>query len=249
MTKINTGHELAAQCLNIAKNYKTLYVMGCFGAPMTEANKKRYKNNNSFNKRASRQKMIDNATGDTFGFDCVCLIKGILWGWNGDTSKNYGGAAYKSNNVPDIGTEQMINACVNVSDDFHNVEIGELLWMPGHVGIYVGKGLAVECSPAWKNCVQITACNTTIPGYKRRNWKKHGELPYVLYHIGAQGAAGDPIGPAGTNEKPSDWAQSACIKAVGLGVIQGDGSGHYGWKDPLTREQAIVILDRLGLLK
>lgn len=30
--------------------HKTLYVMGCFGAPLTTANKKRYSSNNSYNK-------------------------------------------------------------------------------------------------------------------------------------------------------------------------------------------------------
>ena len=39
-----TNHELVEKCIDIAKNYKTLYVMGCFGAPMTAANKKRYIN-------------------------------------------------------------------------------------------------------------------------------------------------------------------------------------------------------------
>lgn len=28
--------------IDAAQNYKTLYVMGCFGAPMTAANKTRY---------------------------------------------------------------------------------------------------------------------------------------------------------------------------------------------------------------
>lgn len=31
-----------------ALSSKTLYVMGCFGAPMTEGNKERYKNNRAF---------------------------------------------------------------------------------------------------------------------------------------------------------------------------------------------------------
>ena len=35
--------------VDIAKKYKTLYVMGCFGAPMTETNKKRYTNNHEYN--------------------------------------------------------------------------------------------------------------------------------------------------------------------------------------------------------
>ena len=101
---IKTGKELATACLNVAKNYKTLYVMGCFGAPMSDSNKSRYIQHNSYNQKASRKAMINAASYDTFGFDCVCLIKGLLWGWNGSTDKIYGGATYATNGVPDIGT-------------------------------------------------------------------------------------------------------------------------------------------------
>lgn len=31
--------ELVAKVVDIAKHYKTLYVMGCFGAPLTDTNK------------------------------------------------------------------------------------------------------------------------------------------------------------------------------------------------------------------
>lgn len=173
--------DFVAILKDIAQNYNTLYVMGCFGAPMTSANKERYTTNTDYNKKSKRTKMINAATSDTFGFDCVCLIKGVLWGWCGDYSKVYGGATYISNGVPDIGADEIINVCSNVSTDFNNIEIGELVWMKGHVGIYIGDGLAVECSPAWKNKVQITACNRTISGYNRRNWTKHGKLPYITY--------------------------------------------------------------------
>ena len=87
-----TNTEFVAKLKDIATNYKTLYVMGCFGAPMTTANKKRYTQNHSYNKQASRTAMINAATSDTFGFDCVCLIKGVLWGWSGDKNKTCGGA-------------------------------------------------------------------------------------------------------------------------------------------------------------
>lgn len=173
--------DFVAILKDIALNYKTLYVMGCFGAPMTTANKRRYTTNYSYNKQSSRAKMINSASADTFGFDCVCLIKGVLWGWCGDKTKTYGGATYTSNGVPDIGADEIINVCSNVSTDFNNIEIGELVWMKGHVGIYIGDGLAVECSPAWANKVQITACNKSVKGYNRRNWTKHGKLPYIEY--------------------------------------------------------------------
>ena len=119
-----------------------------------------------------------------WGFDCVGLIKAVLWGWEGNTAKSYGGAVYASNGVPDVTADTMISKCSDVSTDFNNISIGEFLWMKGHCGIYIGDGLAVESTPAWKNGVQITACNCTKKGYNSRYWNKHGKLPYIIYRKG-----------------------------------------------------------------
>lgn len=180
-TKCTTNIDLANRLKEVATNYKTLYVMGCFGAPMNDSNKKRYCNNHDYNKDEKRTAMIQAATADTFGFDCVCLIKGVLWGWNGNVNATYGGAYYKSNDVPDVSANGMIKLCKDVTTDFSNIEIGEAVWMEGHIGVYVGGGLAVECTPKWSNNVQLTACNQTVSGYNRRNWTKHGKLPYIEY--------------------------------------------------------------------
>ena len=55
--------------------------------------------------------------------------------------------------------------------------------MPGHWGMYIGDGLAVECTPIWDNGAQITAVQNigTKAGYLARNWQKHGKLPWVEY--------------------------------------------------------------------
>lgn len=197
---IKTAAELAAMCKKVATEYKTLYVMGCFGAPMTAANKERYSRNHSYNQQTVRTVMIKSATSDTFGFDCVCLIKAILWGWSGNKGHVYGGAAYNTNGVPDINSEQMIAKCKDVSTDFSKLQIGELLWMQGHVGIYIGSGKAVECTPAWKNGVQITDVLNVKSGTGHR-WVKHGKLPYVTY---AEKAEDKPVvdTPAKTEAKP-----------------------------------------------
>lgn len=181
MSTIMKASDFVAKLKDIATNYKTLYVMGCFGAPMTTANKKRYIDHHPYNKQPARVKLINAASADTFGFDCVCLIKGVLWGWSGDKSKIYGGAKYATNGVPDADANAMINLCSEVSTDFSNIEVGEAVWTNGHIGVYIGNGLAVECTPAWKNRVQITACNCSKPGYNTRKWKKHGKLPYIDY--------------------------------------------------------------------
>lgn len=184
---INTAAELVAACKDLATNHKTLYIMGCFGAPMNAKNKARYTNNHDYNKKAARTKKINAATADTFGFDCVCMIKGLLWGWDGDVTEIYGGAKYMTSRVPDIGADQMITKCKDVSTNFSKIQAGELLWMKGHVGIYIGDGLCVECTPAWKDCVQITAVHNIgkKAGYNGRKWTKHGKLQYVTYGAAA----------------------------------------------------------------
>jgi len=171
---------------NIANDYKTLYVMGCFGAPMNATNKKRYTSNNAYNKQPSRTKMINNASSDTFGFDCVNLLKGIFWGWNGDKKKTYGGATYNSNGVPDVNANSMYkNYCKGHSTNFKKIEVGEFLWMEGHIGVYIGNGLAVECTPAWKNKVQITAVGNIgkKKGYNTRVWSGHGKSVFLDYDV------------------------------------------------------------------
>lgn len=205
---IMTNLQLKDKLLNIAKYYNTLYIMGCIGAPLTKDNKAYYTKNHSYNMNPSRTAMINRASNDTFGFDCVNLIKSILWGWTGDKSQRYGGAKYASNGVPDVNANGMIQLCKDVSADFSKIEIGEAVWMSGHIGVYVGDGLAVECTPAWNNCVQITACNCDKIGYHRRNWIKHGKLPWVEY-IGGQKSeiekALEQLTEAGIIKSPEYW--------------------------------------------
>ena len=183
MGTVMKASDFITKLKDIAVNYKTLYVMGCFGAPMTSKNKTRYCNNHAYNRKANRTKFIQAASTDTFGFDCVCLIKAVLWGWNGDKNKTYGGAKYKSNGVPDVSADGMIKLCSDLSTDFTKIEVGEAVWTNGNIGIYIGDGLAIECTPAWKNKVQITACNFAKSGYNTRIWKKHGKLPYIEYDV------------------------------------------------------------------
>lgn len=177
--------EFIAKLKDVEKNYKTLYVMGCFGAPMTPSNKEKYCSNHEYNRQANRSKLIRNASSDTFGFDCVNLIKGIMWGWTGDKKKAYGGAKYASNGVPDTNADGMIKLCSGVTTDFSKIEVGEAVWCKGHIGVYIGSGLAIECTPAWKNKVQITAVKNigTKSGYNARTWTKHGKLPFIEYDV------------------------------------------------------------------
>lgn len=179
--KVMTNKKLVDICTNIAKERKTLYVNGGFGRNLTEENKKYYINGWSYNRGLLRKPKIQNASYDTYGFDCICLIKAIRMGWNGNTLDPTCGVRYVG--AWDITDELMLNECVDVSTNFEKIEAGEMLWNPGHAGIYIGNGLAVECTPSWSDGVQITGVsNIGKPvGYNTRKWTKHGKLPWVDY--------------------------------------------------------------------
>lgn len=185
MAYVMSNTEFVKKAKEIAEKYKTLYVMGCFGACLNDKGKARYTANDPYNKQAARVKMIMGCDDDTFGFDCVGLIKGILWGWKGsqDKTKNYGGAKYVANGVPDTNAGGMFQKCMEQSSDWTKIIPGECLRCDGHIGIYIGDGLAVESTPMWKNGVQITAVANIKKStkYPNRTWLKHGKLQYIEY--------------------------------------------------------------------
>lgn len=163
--------------LKKASNSKTLYVMGGFGAPAGYgSNRTRYSNNQPYNKRPERTAKIKSASDNTFFFDCVGLVKGILWGWDARTNSVYGGADYVSNNVPDIDAkEMMFSGCKDAKriSTISDIDPGEFLWFDGHCGVYLGSGKTIESTPSGSDGVQIR-------NYDGR-WTYHGHLKYVDY--------------------------------------------------------------------
>lgn len=122
---------------------------------------------------------LNKKSGNAVLSDCSGMIKGILWG--------YPNVKYESNNVPDINANTIISRCIGVSTNFSNIEVGEVVWISGHIGVYMGNGQVVECTIAWDNGVQITNLNN-INGKGAshgRTWVKHGKLPYVDYSSGS----------------------------------------------------------------
>lgn len=150
--------------------------------------------------------------GKKFEFDCVCMIKAILWGFIG-IKEGHGGAVYASNGVPDISTEQMINVCSDVSSDFANIKIGQMVWMPGHVGMCTkpidesGYGEITEATVAfgWSGIIKTRIDkygNRTFEGSNETSnpWQKFGYLPYIDYEEEIEPT------PEPTNDiKVGDW--------------------------------------------
>jgi hypothetical protein len=172
--------SFVSKLYEIATTKKTVYAWGMFGSTITkervQGKAKQYPYWYTDRKVASVFSPLYGSNPPVWGFDCIGLIKGVLWGWNGDESKTYGGAIYASNGVPDVSADGMIGKCSNVSTNFNSIAVGEFLWMKGHCGIYIGNGKVVESSPKWANGVQVTDLTA-------RNWLKHGKLPWVEYSV------------------------------------------------------------------
>ena len=197
MGVIMTAGEIVRRHLAAARDVKTIYMYACYGFQVCEetiAAKARQNLNGWYTqKNIDKLKAVAGETPPVWGFDCVNLTKGILWGWTGDESKRYGGAVYASGGVPDTNADGMIKCCREVSGNFSRVMPGEGLWTRGHWGLYVGGGLAVECTNrvGWKDGVQVTSVWNVgkAAGFNGRMWEKHGFLPWVDY----EAAPADPM--------------------------------------------------------
>ena len=159
--------------LQMVTELPTMYIKGGIGRPLTDANKKKAIEQYSYNK--NREKKIMAASSATFGFDCVGVIKSLLWGFCGDVTKAIGGAKYKSNGVPDVNEDGMLDLCTDVSSDMSFILPGEFLYMKGHCGIYIGENKVIECTPSFFDGVGYTRIS-------ERKWTKHGKLPSIDYN-------------------------------------------------------------------
>ena len=101
--------------------------------------------------------------------DCVGLVKGYCW-----FDPEAQSIGYAVNGMPDIATEQMIEWCDEKGSMSTMPEIpGLLLWMDGHVGIYIGDGYAIEAMGTRYGVVK-----TQVAG---RGWQKWGKIPCIEY--------------------------------------------------------------------
>ena len=221
----------------ICNELKTLYVKGGFGIVLTDKGKKRVIDAYDYNKK--KEKIILAADNDTFAFDCCGLVKGIIWGFNGDKTKVYGGAKYETNGLDDLNEKGLLNICNDLSDDFTKLCPGELLYMPGHCGIFIGDERVIESSPSGSNGVQ---CNNISD----KKWRVHAKLPMIEYPGESQKVNLQvpkyylKIGNMG-NE--INKLQRALNKVINADLVV---DGKFG---PLTKKALIDFQYKYGLIK
>lgn len=189
MEKLYKAKDYVEMLYTIKDHLKTYYGYGACGAPAD------YKYVNRSYEDNRQRYGVPNAPAGSFIFDCAGFAyKAIPWGFCGDPTKCYGGAVWPAKGQPlsKLDTNDILSICTDVSDDFLNIQPAEVLYIPGHVGIYAGNGLALECTSGWNaNKVietQVLNVNNFVAPKYARIWQKHGKLPFIDYE-----AAEDPV--------------------------------------------------------
>ena len=110
--------------------------------------------------------------------DCVGLIKGYLWSDTATSKPKY-------NSAQDVSANGMLSKC-KVSGTMGTMPDipGILVFMPGHVGVYIGDGYVVEARGHEYGVVKTKL--------KNRPWRNWGKCPYISY-ITADGEADIPL--------------------------------------------------------
>lgn len=102
--------------------------------------------------------------------DCVGLIKGYLWSENAETAPKY-------NSAQDVSANGMLNKCKERGNISSMPEIpGILVFMTGHVGVYIGDGKVIEARGFNYGVVETEL--------KDRGWTSWGKCPWIDYPKG-----------------------------------------------------------------
>ena len=99
--------------------------------------------------------------------DCVGLIKGYLWSENPNSSPLY--SAKQDKDVNGMKANCSERGTLETMPDIPGV----LVFMPGHVGVYVGNGKVIEARGHAYGVVE-----TNLVG---RGWKEWGKLNWIEY--------------------------------------------------------------------
>lgn len=239
--------EFVAKIIDICENYDTVYLYGGIGGLLSdsviEEKVRQYPALNT----PDRVAIFNSLKGKSYGFDCVNLFKAVGWGWNGSKTERYGGVKYASNGVTDDSADSLIARCKNVSIYFSDIKIGSLVWLPGHVGVYVGGGKVIECTPIWKDGVQYSDCYN-VTGQTKNNgryWKRHGLIPWIDYS--------DAVEP----KKPVPQAQKPAKEAIHVGdkvkvlnpIVYGTNQKFHRWYASYTVMEVIGDRAVIGIGK
>lgn len=175
-----TSEEFVKQAKTIAASH-TMYASGTFGQLFSESFIKQKQSQYPLWYSPYRVEAIrrEAASGPLYLFDCCGLIKAIIWNWPN--------TKYASNGMKDVNDFGIwANYCEERSANFSDIEPGEIMHLPGHVGIYIGNGKVIEATTRWKNKVLVSSIYKDDEYF--RQWEAHGKLTLLDYTKGGQPA-------------------------------------------------------------
>ena len=170
-----TAKGLVEYCKQ-ALGWKTVYMWGGLMKTVTQAfidyKKKQYPKYYS----EARVKQLQTKIGNYYGCDCVGLIKSYLFG-------GINSPKYKSK--WDTNTRGMYSVSKTKGTIETLPEIpGLILYMKGHVGVYIGNGECIECTLGKYGDGVV---KTKVAG---RGWTHWLQLPWLDYNDGIETECG-----------------------------------------------------------
>lgn len=212
MAILMTAKEFIEKVKEVQKT-STVYMWGTYGQVLDNAlidyKANQYPSKNTPARVARHKQLVGKGYS---AWDCVGLIKGILWGWEKGKSPKYRGSE-----VPDVGSDSMYkNYTTNQSTDFKNILPGEVVWITGHIGVYIGDGLVIEATSrstgGFTDNVLISALGNhgAVKGYPTRSWTHHGRLRWIDY------TSVPKPDPKPEPEKPEDYIIYTVVKGDNL---------------------------------
>jgi hypothetical protein len=127
--------------------------------------------------------------GTAISWDCWNLGKTIIW-TRGSIVNNYTAGTIAtvdtSCGLGDWVGSKIIEKAPNCSSDFSKLVPGEWLYLPGHMGYYIGDGQVIECTQTW-GTDGVTQSQIDSYGTRSRDgenggyWLYHGKVPWIDY--------------------------------------------------------------------
>lgn len=216
MSKTNTGLvEYAKAQLGLP------YWYGTFGQVSTksllDAKTKQYPSHYTTTRMAKYNSQLGKRV-----HDCVGLVKGYLWSETPTSAPKY-------NSAQDVSANGMLSVCRERGSIGTMPEIpGVLVFLPGHVGVYIGGGYVIEARGFAYGVVKTKLVE--------RPWQSWGKCPYLTY----SGVGGVSVKSSSSAAKTSNCPYSAPILTIRLGS-RGNAVKWAQWQ--LNRHGANLVVD------
>lgn len=170
-----TAKGLVEYCKQ-ALGWKTVYMWGGLMKTVTQAfidyKKKQYPKYYS----EARVKQLQTKIGNYYGCDCVGLIKSYLFG-------GINSPKYKSKWDTNTRGMYSVSKTKGTIETLPEIQ-GLILYMKGHVGVYIGNGECIECTLGKYGDGVV---KTKVAG---RGWTHWLQLPWLDYNDGVETECG-----------------------------------------------------------